>query len=66
MQRDEVIKVLEAIAPIAIGTRSIRDNGFSEQVIVELCGGNPWNNIVLRIAYSKDEVLLFAYDVYEE
>ena len=66
MRRDDVYKTLESIAPIYIGSVMNDSEGSSEQIIVELCGGNPFNNIVLRVIYSQDGSLILAYDVYEE
>jgi hypothetical protein len=46
--RSDVIKILESIAPINIGKAKAKDDGFSEEVVINLCS-NPLNNLILQV-----------------
>ena len=65
MSHDNVVKTLSAIASITLANNTALENGYGEDVIVNICS-NPLNNIALFVVYSKNGELIQVHDLYED
>lgn len=63
MSRNDVMKTLTSIAPITVSGRMSLDNGFGEDIDVNICS-SPLNNLTLFVIYSNDGELIQVHDLY--
>ena len=67
MTSDEVMKTLGQFGAVSVGNYipTLDGNGVIRQTVVEICK-NPWGNIFLDLAFTRDGVLLSIHDTHPQ
>ena len=67
MTSDEVMKTLGQFGAVSVGNYipTLDGNGVIRQTVVEICK-NPWGNISLDLAFTRDGVLLSIQDTHPQ